>query len=181
MASKRNKSYTYLLPMVGDEALEMLEFVTNTYIKDVNDASYRRRLYLKCLDDKSDSYNRFEEEVTWSPYYEGRYAITNEYTMIIFNVPNVHYDDYDKIVAGKYSKVREDCKQMILNYHDISEYSYVYGALYKKEYAYKLAESFMNKGLPKEHWTYIPRTQEPGSIMDIKLETFSKVLDTVEL
>ena len=178
MASKKNKSYIYLLPMVGDEALDTLLFVTNTFVKDVNKPSDRRRLYLKCHDDKSDQYNRFTEELTWSPYYVNRYNIDDDFDMVIMDIPDIHYEDYDLILDGKYSLISELYKEMVISFHELLEHSFAYGALYKKEFCYKIVEARINKGLRKEHWTLVPRDQEISSIIDIEKETFSQVVNT---
>lgn len=174
----KNKSYSYILPMVGDEALEIHSFVTNTYLKDVNRPSDDRRLYLKCYDDKSDEYNRFTEELTWSPYYVGIYNIDDTYDMVIMEIPSVHWGDFDLIILGKYSLISELYKEIVISFHELLDHSFIAGALYRKEFAYKIVEARINKGLKKDDWTYVPREQEIGSIIDLEEESFNKVIST---
>jgi hypothetical protein len=164
--------------MVGDEALDTLTFVTNTYIKDINRPSHKRRLYMKCLDDKTDAYNRFAEELTWSPYYIGMYNIDDDFDMVVMEIPDIHWDDYDLLLAGKYSQISELYKEMIISYHDLTDHSFAYGALYRKEFAYKIIEARINKGLKKQHWTLIPREQEIGSMINMELETFTEIVNS---
>jgi hypothetical protein len=179
----KNKSYSYILPMVGDEALETLDFVINTYLKDVNRPSDDRRLYLKCINNTdSEAYNRFEEEISWSPYYVGKYDIDESLTMVIMNIPDIHHLDFDLILLGKYSLISELYKEMVISFHELVEHSFIAGALYRKEFAYKIVEARINKGLKKDDWTYVPREQEIGSIIDLEEESFNQVVSTeVEL
>ena len=174
MSARKNISFVYLLPLLMDEALEIKGFVTNTYLKDVNDPSKRRRLYLKVKYDLSQEYLRFEEELTWSLYYKGKYDIDDKYAMITFDIPDVYHKDYDKFIAGKYSELSAVCKDMIIEFNECTDYSYPYGVLFKKEFAFKLVEARINKGLNLQHWTCVPREQEACSIVDINKETFTK-------
>ena len=160
--------------MIKDEALEMKRFVSDTYVKDVNDFTHRRRLYLKLEFDATDDYNRFEEELTWSIYYVGKYDVDDNTTIVTFNIPEVYYEDYDLIMAGKFSETSDTYKFEVEEFHELTSFSYVFGVLYRQEFAYKIVEARINKGLERQHWTLVPRTQEIGSIFNIERETFSQ-------
>ena len=172
--SKRNRSYTYILPMLRDEVLDGKDFISNTYIKDVNDFTDKRRLYLELNFDVSNDYTMFEEHLEDSMYYVDKYDISSTTTIMVLDIPRVYYEDYDLIMKGKYSEISEYLKEDIRDYHDLTDFSFVYGVLYRKEYAYKLMEARINKGLKKKYWTYIPREQEIGILIDVEEETFKK-------
>ena len=73
--SKRNRSFNYILPMLGNEVLDMEGFISDTYLKDINNPTNNRRLYLKLDFDGSDSYTRFESQLEWSIYYVDKYDV----------------------------------------------------------------------------------------------------------
>ena len=172
--SKRNRSFTYILPMLGNEVLDMEGFISDTYLKDINNPTNNRRLYLKLDFDGSDSYTRFESQLEWSIYYVDKYDVNKNTTIVIFDIPEIYHNGYDLILEGKYSQISEYLKEDIIEYHEFTDFSFVYGALYRKEFAYEIVEKRINKGLEEDHWTYIPREQEIGILIDEESEIFKK-------
>ncbi len=94
---------------------------------------------------------------------------------------------------GRYSEVSEEYKKKIIQYHGYQDRTQdplskkwydpdganIIRVLYKKEQEYLDLEEKINKGLPIQYWTRVPRDQEVGIKWDetkrlIKLETLTK-------
>ena len=71
-------------------------FISDTYLKDINNPTNNRRLYLKLDFDGSDSYTRFESQLEWSIYYVDKYDVNKNTTIVIFDIPEIYHNDYDK-------------------------------------------------------------------------------------
>lgn len=122
------------------------------------------------------------------------YQPDSYHQVYLFKIPEKYRSDYHKFLKGKYSEISEDYKRTIMSYHGYQDsrmqdpYSKKYydhdGAnivriLYKKEVEYRNLEERINRGLPEQYWTRVPRDLEVGTIWNetkklIKLETLTK-------
>lgn len=123
------------------------------------------------------------------------YTPDNSSTMYLFNVPNEYKREYNKFIQSKYSEFSENYKQSIIKFHDyregcnprgIRDGSKIVDILYKREAAYVRQEEAINKDLPVNNWTRIPRGQEIGKKWDENeeltlFETYSTDLKSKEL
>lgn len=176
----KTKSYTYIFPMLAEELIDPKINLVNVYLNDANKPEIKDRILLLYEFTPDIEFLRFEEEVKWSLYYDGKYDLNDDYVVMMFRIPEYHKKDYDLIMQGKYSEISEDYKHKIINFHNLPDFSQVTGVLYRKEFAYKIMEKKINEGLPEAYWTRIPRDLEASSIMDIEKETLKyKVANTI--
>jgi hypothetical protein len=170
----RYKTYTYLLPMLGDNASNFKN-VSAVFIGDDHKPSIKNKLLILTRMNKSWS----EELHDWyinHTSFEGFYAVNEEYNIYVFNVPDEYKKNYFLFLEGKYSLFDEEYKTKILNFHlsarsvhhDNSDIEVLKQVLYKDEKLYLAMEKKLD--------VTIPRTQEIGSIYNKEKEFFNNKL-----
>lgn len=116
-------------------------------------------------------------------------------TMYVFTVPDEYKREYNKFIQSKYSEFSDNYKHSIIKFHDYRESinprgmrdgSKILDILYRKEAAYKRQEEVLNMDLPRSSWISIPRDQEIGKKWNENpeielLETYSKDLKLKEV
>ena len=172
----KTKSNTYILPVLADEVLDIKRNLVNVYLADEDKPHLDNHIFLLYKFSADDEFLRFEEEVTWSMYFEEQYDVDQYHIMVVFKRPHQYKEDIKLIIAGKFSEVSEKYKKKIINFHELPDFSQQVGVLYKKEFAFTNMEKVINAGLPEEHWTYIPREQEASSILNMERETYTDKL-----
>lgn len=178
----KTKAYTYFLPFLADEAIDIKKNLVNVFLYDEDKPDLIDHLFLLYKFSADDEFIRFEEEVTWSPYYEVQYDSDKYHVMIVFRRPDCWKEEMDKLLEGKYSETSKKYKRMLIRFFELPDYSQIVGVLYRHEFAYKKMDKLINEGLPKEHWTLVPRDQEASSVLNIANETYNesrKVKDTL--
>jgi len=170
----KTKAYTYLLPTLSDEVLDIKSNLINVFLYDESKPELRDHLFLLYKFSASDAFLRFEEEVTWSVYYESKYDADKTHVMIVFRRPEYWKEDTDLILASKFSETSKRFKAHVVKFHELPAFSQIVGVLYKKEFAFKAMDKLINEGLPVEHWTLVPRDQEASGLLSMKLETYTE-------
>jgi len=170
----KTKAYTYLLPTISDEVLDIKKNLVNVFLYDEQKPELDSHLFLLYKFSATDAFLRFEEEVTWSVYYETQYDADSTHVMVVLKRPEYWQKDIDLILASKFSETSDKYKKHLIKFHELPEYSQIVGVLLKKEFAFKNIEKLINEGLPEEHWTLIPREQEASGLIDMKLETYTE-------
>lgn len=179
----KTKAYTYFLPFISDEAIDIKRNLVNVFLYDEDRPDLDNHIFLLYKFSADDEFLRFEEEVTWSIHYETQYDCDKYHIMVVFRRPERYKKDIKKLLDGKYSELNDSYKKHIIRFHELPDFSQIVGVLYRKEFAYKNIEKLINKDLPEQHWTFIPREQEASSIFNIKGETYTeahKVKDVFE-
>ena len=179
----KTKAYTYFLPFLADEAIDIKRNLINVFLFDEDRPEYRDHIFLLYKFKADEAFLRFEEEVKWSIYYETQYDADKLHVMIVFRRPDVWKDDIKLLLKGKYSETSDTYKKLVVDFFQLPEFSQILGVLYRKEFAYKIMEKKINEGLPEEHWTLIPREQEASGIFNINTETYNdsrKVKNVIE-
>lgn len=167
----RYKTFTYLLPMLGNTAAEFKN-ISAAFIGDDHKEKIKNKILLLTRMNKTWS----EELHDWyinHENFDGFYSVNEEYNMYVFNLPEKWKANYFLFLQGKYSLFNEDYKLHILNFHlsardnftDNSDINKVKQVLYKDESLYLAMEQSLD--------VKIPRTQEIGSIYNKEKEYFN--------
>ena len=177
----KTKSNTYILPVLSDEALIIKRNLINVYLSAEDKPELDDHIFLLYKFRADEEFLRFEDEVSWSVYHVETYDPDPQHVMIVFKRPEYWKKDIDLVIAGKFSETSEKYKKNLIKFHELPEFSQVVSVLYKKEAAFIAMEKVINKGLPEEHWTSIPRTQEASSIFNIERETYKEQYKKVDV
>lgn len=95
---------------------------------------------------------------TSHPEPENSLTIEFDNNICQFRIPKEYLEDYKKILRSQYSKISDECKQIILYFWKEAEDSYLYSVLYKTD---KILEYWKKKANPdisiqssdeKEYW-----------------------------
>ncbi len=167
-----NKSYKYVLPMLGNDISDFINLI-GCFIGDLDYPEYNNHIFLLFKHVENQSYMDFEKRLTKHPMYAYQYKYKLDEYMYIFNVPREHQIDYDSFKRSKYSQLSETYKRQMIKFHHFQKYGY--GAptikiLYRDPQLYEDKEEEINKGIPENDWTYIPRDQEIGEILHLEEE-----------
>lgn len=113
---KITKTTDFLLPLLGKSKSEMLRFVFNTYLCDVDvDMDWKGMLFILVRFKSIPAYTRFTSWLEEHPYYRGQYDLFNaEFTMYIVEIPEFFMRDYEKFLDGKYSRMSDEAKSAIM-------------------------------------------------------------------
>lgn len=111
------------------------------------------------------NFTDFEKSIESRPNYLSTKDIDNYQVLYTFKVPDTPIRDiYDKFVAGKYSKIREDFKQHILDFHGYDSSGITYQVLYRSKTLRKSLEKTLDVSL---------KGMELRSIPDMRYEVFN--------
>lgn len=142
-----NRTCTYILPMLGNSMEEFYikgifprgNFV-NSFVGD-NTSLYSDYciLLLYKFNGKLE-YLDFEDKLMKHPEYEAQYSPDKPHVMYVFNIPEKYKEDYQKILDGKYSRISDEYKRHILQFHKFGAVGPVYEVLYRQEAAFKRLE-----------------------------------------
>lgn len=158
----RNKTFTYLLPLLGTDASHFKN-CSSAFINKNED--FKIYLLFRTI---NSWFPQLEEWIRKQHLYDSEESINNEYKMYIFNIPEEYRRVYLNFRDGKYSKFDDEYKRHILRFHkEASKNSLesIKNVLYKGEDAYLKWEKELNVS--------IPRTQEIGSLPNMEQETFN--------
>lgn len=179
-----NKSWIYLLPMIGltlgfEKAGLMNLKSCFMFAEDFPDKKDKIMLLFRCI--PSIEYLTFEDKLSKIPEFHHMYEPDKFHTMFMYDIPEAYLGDYKAFLQSKYSEMSDSYKQNIIKYHKYTEKDgkTVINILYKREEAFKNQEKLLNEGLPSSSWVSIPRDQEIGKRWDetegsIRLETYTQ-------
>lgn len=175
----RNKSDTYILPMLGfkdsqfysSHNLPQSQYV-NCFIGDKSKNIKNKILLLYKFSDHK-LYLNFEVVLQNHDLYESSYETDKLHTMFVFSIPDNYLNDFNKIINGKYSTITNSYKEHIINFHSLSKTSETFGIIYKTQNRREQLELEINSGLPKFNWTKIPKDIELESIFNNDIEIFN--------
>jgi hypothetical protein len=166
-----NKSGTYIMPMLGDTALEFrgknfpFSNFKNCFIGDKNKSEYNNHILLLYKFSGEVKYLEFEERLKDNIYYVDLYDPDPYHTMYVFNVPLHWEENYELFKEGKYSKFENKYKLHIQKFLSLDrKTSPVMQVLYKDEIRYLELE--------KEFDIKIPRDQEVSSLPNMQIEIY---------
>lgn len=160
-----NKSNVFILPILGKQCREFsgnflpqMQF-RNCFIGD-KVKGIDEKICLLYRFDGDPLYLEFEQELESHPLFIERYEADRKHTMFVFRIPESNIEDYFKIIKGDYSKINNDLKIHILEFHGLKEFSNTGGVLYKTSTKRESLEAIINQDLPRTQWTKIPEDVE---------------------
>src|SRR6056297_1128928 len=139
----RNKTFTYLLPMLGDN-LNHFKNCSCVYLCDVDRPEIKNKLLLLYRLNKDWS-NEIDEWLKQHSQYNQSYKVKDDYWMYVFDLPENYRKNYFLFKEGKYSLFDDEYKRHIVSFHkksrsantDNSDIETVKKVLYKDESLYK--------------------------------------------
>jgi hypothetical protein len=172
MAMKKTKSYSYILPMVSNEVIDIKKSLINVFIGDENYPELDSHIFLLYKFIGSREFLAFEEEISHSSLFERSYDTDKLHTMKVLKVPKWYKEDFDTFKKSKFSQFSLPYKKLIISFHDLGKKHQIYGVLYKEEFAYKTLEKELNKGLPYSSHIIIDRDLEASGLIDLETEKY---------
>jgi len=159
-----------VLPMLRQPLAYYGDYFINTFVRDENYPDYDSHIFVLfdssfVVDDKDSYHNLCSSE-----HYETDYCV-GDYHMIIFNIPDEFYVDYQLFLASKYSKFTKEYKKVLTHTWPSvvqGKHSLTIAALYpdsEKSKGHKL-------DLEEKIGERLPEGVEIISVIDSKKETF---------
>lgn len=170
----KNKSYTYMLPLVSNGIVGITNNLVNVYIGDREYPELREHLFLHYKFSGDEKFLKFEEELRLHPLFKVAYDPDPQHTMFVLKVPEQYLTDLQLFKQSKYSHISSDSKTRILAYHNLTEEGPVGQVLYKKEPAFLRLEAMINDGIDFKNHIHIPRSQEASGLLNLKEEIFNE-------
>lgn len=173
----RNKTFIYLFPMLEDR-INYTKNLLGCYIGDLDYPQYNKHILLryKFSGNVKDAYLKFEEEIENCELLETFYDIKDDKkdtVMFVFKIPEEYKDDYDTFIKSEYSKLSEDYKKKIIDFHTKKSFqknpknkTILEGILYKTKLGKQKLETKI--GQP------VTPNMEFASAWDIEKEIFEK-------
>ena len=125
-----NKSSTFLFPALGEnKIIWKTEYLINCFIPE----GRNDRLHLLYRFVGSDNFSELEQRILTSKYYIKTEELDKYRTKYIFKIPDENMADVDLFLKGKYSKLSENLKFKIINFHQLNKKSNLYKILYKSK------------------------------------------------
>lgn len=157
-----NKSFTYVLPMLDWWNNDFLinGQLRGVFIGDRTHDILNNHIFLLYRYSADRWFVGYEEELKDCDYYVTHYEPDKRHTMFVYDVPQYHQSDYDMFKLSKYSKLTEDYKKQIVEFHGKDKCRKVIAVMYKHESMFLEWEKQLNEGLPKIQWTFLPRDGE---------------------
>jgi len=167
MKIKKTKSYSYILPMLMHEIpgiKSSLSQLKNVFIADENYPFLDKHIFLLYEFTGETWFLEYEEMAKNSSIHELTEDKDKFHVMMVFEVPEEYLNDYKLFKASKYSKMKDEYKEIIKKFHNLHSDHPILDVLYKRERAYSSLEEKLN--------VKIPRDQEASSVLNIKNETY---------
>lgn len=172
---KKNKSKTYLLPLLS-EIIELEpgfnSHIVNTFLFDTEGKYQDCFFMLHDFSFRNPEFTAYEHKITNNQYFVDLIDVGNK-VLYIFNFPKDYMNEYNLYKQGKYSEFGKDAKDSILNYYgtvysgNLNAVSFllkVRQILFKDEKLKNILEKKLNTTLPPD--------AELGDIINNEEETF---------
>lgn len=175
-----NRSFTYILPMLGDKITDFYlsksspkSQFRNCFVGDKEKPEMENKILLLYRFAGTPEYLKFEESLKQHKQFDSMYEPDRYHTMYVFNVPEEYLAEYKDFILGKYSKFKKSYKDKIQKFHNLLDNDHVMNVLYKREQAYRFVEDLYGIA-------HIPRHQEASSIPNMDDEMYSDIYRIVD-
>lgn len=138
--TERNITTRFILPLLRINSEDIgSEYLLNAYMYYNDDCSgeYIYLLY-KYIDE--DNYKILESKLKKQPSFINQSDPTNKLTLFKFKLQETYKESVQLIINGKYSKISNEAKRIILRYHKVGQKSDLGCILYRDPTAVKLLE-----------------------------------------
>ena len=163
----RNKSFTYVLPMLALYLDVKTENLLNTFIKSADKPELTNHLFLLYKFSGAKIFLEYEDFLEKEELFELSYDPDKYHVMFVFKIPDSHKEIYDKFLNGKYSEFPQDYKVHIFKFHGI------------KDPNHRVAQVLFKHPDLREEWEEalempIPDDAEVSSVPDMNLEIYTE-------
>jgi hypothetical protein len=170
MESKKNKSRTYIVPLLNEYIEIHKSLLIDTYLYDINKSELNLNringIYILFKWSDNNVHKLYEQKLLNSELLKIHYDIDVDSYMVYLEFPKEIQSEVDKILEGKYSELTIESKQVILKYWNLGIVSDLYGVLLKTEKRRKKLEEELNVKIKSD--------AELASIIDVSQEIFDK-------
>lgn len=163
-SAKLNKSSLFILPMLGGtRKLFMFDSLFVNAFININD--YKNCICLVYRFSGDPLFLKFEQALKQFRTFKDTFDPSPHFVAFVFDVPTKYEEDYDKFIAGKYSKLTPQFKTRIMDFHSFNIYGEMAQILFQDEKR--------RKRLSEELGVELDEDSELYSIIDIEEETFN--------
>lgn len=162
MEEKKNRSVTYILPLILENISINKKAIINTWIYNTDELDLNQHnvkgLFIKLLYSE-ESKDTFKFDIRCKKIID----IDDKHFMVFFEAKLDCFTDISLILDGRYSKIRDISKKLILDFFDLK--SGAIKSILEKDPQYRL-------DLMKALDAHIEEDAELGSIFDLKSEVY---------
>jgi hypothetical protein len=163
----RNKSFTYILPMMSLYFDIKPQNLLNTFLRSSDKPEFKNHIFLLYKFSGDKNYLVYEDYLENQELFETSYDPDKYHTLYCFKIPDSHKDIYDKFLKGRYSEFPQDYKVHIFKYHGI------------KNPTHRVAQVLFRHPDLREEWeeklgVEISDEAEVSSPPDLELETYQE-------
>lgn len=162
MGEKKNRSTTYILPLVLEGISINKKAVVNTWIYNTDQLDLNENT-VKGLFIKLYYSEESKDTFKFDPRCKSIVDIDDKHFMVFFEANLDCFTDIKLILDGRYSKIRKDSKKLILDFFDLK--SGAIKSILEKDPDYRL-------DLMKSLDNHIEVNAELGSAFDLKKEVY---------
>lgn len=165
----RNKSYTYILPMLSTEIDVVKANLVNAYIGSDEYSQYKNHIFLLYKYVGNPRFIEYEDYLENTKIFTAKYDPDKYHVMFIFKVPSNHQNVYNLFKLGRYSKFPEDYKILLFKFHKIADINHkVAKVLYKHPDLKEEMEERLN--------TVLNDRAELSSVPNLDIEMYTEVM-----
>ena len=161
----RNKSFTYILPMMSLYFYVKRENLINTFLYSEDKPKLKDHLFFLYKFSGHQAFLQYEDYLENEELFELGYDPDKYHVLFAFRIPDSHKDIYKKFLKGRYSEFPQEYKAHIFKYHGITDSSH------------RVAQVLFKHPDLREEWedklgVVISDEAEVSSPPDIKMETY---------
>ena len=175
--TKKTKSFTYILPMLGMSVSEYKGNIVNAFIGDEDYPDLDNHIFVLYKFEGSTEFVKFEANMEKNPLFVHSYDPEKTFVMKVFNVPESAKEDFELLKAGKFSKISMSLKTRIIAFHGLPPEHPITDVLFKREAAFLRLEAELNKYDVVSKVT-IDRNLEASGLLDLSREIYNSKYKT---
>jgi len=169
---KNTRSKTYIVPIISEYIAINKDLLITSYLYDVNFPEINieniEGLFLLFSWSENSVHKLYEDTLIQSSHITKHYDVDHKHYMVYFKFPEEIKLDIRYIMNGKFSRVSDETKKVILKYWQSAQNSKIYGILTKSaKYREKLEDELNVK---------IPIDAELGDRLNSHEETFNQII-----
>jgi hypothetical protein len=163
----RNKSFTYILPMVSLYFDVIRENLLNTFLRFEDKPELTNHIFLLFKFSGRLPFIEYEDYLKNQELFEASFDPDEYNVLYAFKIPDSHKNIYKKFIKGKYSEFPQDYKVHIFKFHGINDPSH------------RVAQVLFKHPDLREEWEdklgmSISEDAEVSSPPDLDLETYQE-------
>lgn len=174
---EKNRSATYIVPLLNQYLDINKALLLNSYLYDINNPELNlpniTGVLLLFKWSGEQIHRQYEDRLLESEYVLKKYEINEDCYMVFVKIDLQIAKDVKLILDGKFSRISDLSKGIILKFWQQGSTSKLYNVLYRKAALRKEIEDILNVKLDDD--------AELGSTLNLHNETFNTIIKTVEL